>query len=204
MRLNGATGTFGGVWAGDISGAIDGAVIAGGILLEFSQELEFRFARTDADFTPPETCSEPAEETWSGAMSSATTQANQATVTWTRVSTTGCVDRFEPAGTVTVVPGALGECVERSYEPSAGAIDGDDGYLEVDRSVDPPRFAAYGDTSWPATVTCVHADGTTTSEPGQVGGWWAIDTGEVDQDYTSIRFAYGGNPTVHEWTLQRP
>jgi hypothetical protein len=199
-------GTYGGVWAAGVSGAIDGAVIAGGILpgtIE-SHEVDFRFVRTDAVLTPPETCSEPAEATWSGPTSWGAIGANRATATWTRVSTVGCVDRFAPAGTMNVTPAPLGECIERSYVPSSGAIDADDGYLEIDRSYDPPRFAAYGDTSWMATVTCTHADGTTSSYEARVGGWWALHTGEIDGDHVAVRFEYGPYPFVHAWTLTRP
>jgi hypothetical protein len=121
-------------------------------------------------------------------------------VTWTRVATDGCVDRFEPYGTATL---ALGDgCTD--VTPSWHGVEPADGALELDRSVNPPAFRITGATLWEATQTCPDRTGgsglvTTVAE---VGGPWALYSGVYDGDAFSASSVFPWYPRF-AWSLKR-
>ena len=119
-----------------------------------------------------------------------------ASLTWTRVATTGCVDRFEPAGTATF------ESSRCTNTPATHAVAASDGALTIDRSVDPPTFVMSGTTVWSATQTCPDGSGGTTTTTSDVGGPWALYNGVFDGDTFSASSMFQFNP-LFEWSLQR-
>jgi hypothetical protein len=201
----------GGVWATN-QGTFDGSVIGGEItnihnLAGIQETIIWEFTRVDAVFTPPATgdCSEPATDHWSGTASAAildspptVSRSMSASLVWTRVSTTGCVDRFEPAGTATIV-----ETFCTGITPSSHAIAPSDGSLEIDRSVDPPRFTMTGDSRWDATATCPNEFGGTTTQTDHIGGDWALYNGVIfDGDAFSASSMFPSRPRF-QWSLKR-
>jgi hypothetical protein len=104
-----------------------------------------------------------------------------ATVVWTLVETTGCVDRYEPSGTAT--PGwAGGFCVTNGCAPADGAIAASDGSLTLDRSATPATYLASGETRFAATTSCELSDGTVEENEGEVGGVWLKDVAGTVED----------------------
>jgi hypothetical protein len=180
-------GTAGDVWASN-HGTFDGSVISGEIdndhqVAGVAEKVVWRFARVDAVFTPPAPgdCSEPAIDHWSGTASVSTLGtvgslggSVSASLVWTRVSTTGCVDRFEPAGTAAFT-GSVCDGVTHAVASS-------DGSLEIDRSVDPPHFAMTGNDP-----SC---------------GPWALYNGVFDGDAFSASSMFQFYP-LFEWSLKR-
>ena len=193
--------TAGGDWA-HASGTFDGSVISGeipnGSLVADPEETIWELARVNAEFTtpPPGTCSEPPTDRWSGTASVLRISLLlSASLTWTRVATSGCVDRFEPAGTVTLEGGCTG------LTPASHTISPSDGTLEIDRSLDPPTFVMNGRTTWNATCPDAGGDETMTSTE-EIGGWWALYNGVFDGNAFSARSMFQYNPT-YQWSLQR-
>jgi len=143
-----------------------------------------------ADASPPPqeavTCAVPATESWAGTA----TRDNEsgypdhvhATVSWRRVSTAGCLDTYEPSGTVTYaydIPGAL--CTQ-SLDPAQHAIGAADGVLTIDRSHAPATYEVHAATTWSMTHHCVMDDGHDESFVFTGGGTWADGTGTLDGD----------------------
>ncbi len=202
--------TAGGVWASN-HGTFDGSVLSGEIFDDHvvdgvSDETIWEFTRVGAVFTPPApgACSEPASDHWSGTASVSILPTSlmvassvSASLVWTRVTTTGCVDRFEPAGTATF---AGGFCT--GITPTTHAIAPSDGSLEIDRSVDPPKFTMTGATRWNVTQTCPDGSGGTTTGPGEAGGNWALSNGVFDGDAFSATSAFQFYPQF-QWSLKR-
>lgn len=174
----GATDTVGGIWT-EHAGAFDAALVAGGLVDEVDASLaqRWRFTRVDATFTEPAGCSEPAVDRWQTVTQAAGTEA---TVTWTRASTSGCVDTFTPSGTARALPRTTSYCATATYAPDAKAIGAADGTLTIDRTTSPPTFRVDGLTSWAATRTCTRANGETETEPTTAGGPWAEYAAEYD------------------------
>ena len=203
-------GTIGGVWASH-HGTFDGSVISGVIdnphlVAGIAEKTIWRFTRVDAVFTPPApgACSEPATDHWSGTALVSTSGTVGALGTsmstdlvWTRVSTTGCVDHFEPAGTATY---ASNFCT--GITPTSHAIAPSDGSLEIDRSFDPPRFTMTGDSRWDATQTCPDGSGGTTTQTSQIGGPWALYSGVFDGNAFSASSMFQFYP-LFQWSLTR-
>lgn len=183
----------GGQWAaheGEINGDVLGAFVydSGGL------EIEWQFTRVGATFPPPAPCSEPAADSWSSVLSM--TPGATATVTWRRVATTGCLDRFEPSGTA-VLPAMTseGSCVTLVYSPNVGAIEPDDGYLEIDRSTSPPTFHFTGTSDWPGTTTCTDAEGRVSTWDAVLAHWAEDTSGRYDGD----RFAAATERALRRW-----
>ena len=111
----------GGQWGFGI-GTFDGAVIAGEVdpPLFFPHRDHWRFQRADVTFPPPDGCVEPATEQWAyvaeviGEGEGPITRAN---LTWTRVETTDCADRYHASGTLELVPRMNPDCT--SVRPSS-------------------------------------------------------------------------------------
>ena len=101
------------------------------------------------------------------------------TVTWQRVETVGCVDRYVPTGTAHysfAIPGAL--CAQ-SIDPADAAIRTTDGSLTIDRTTSPTTFVGAAATTWSVTWTCVESDGTTNTSSFEGGGVWFDATGTL-------------------------
>lgn len=142
------------------AGSFDGDLHGGGGADTYITR-NWRLWRSGTDFTPPApgTCVEPPHDVW---MTVTSYENIEADITWTRVSTTGCVDTFTPAGTARWLP--KGSC---TVDPPTGPVAAADGTLQIDRSTNPPTFRIDGHSRWPAVVTCHW--GTTTYG----GGTWA-------------------------------
>jgi hypothetical protein len=203
-------GTIGGVWASN-HGTFDGSVLSGEIFNDHViagvvDNTIWEFTRVDAVFTPPApgACSEPAIDHWSGTASAAiiasisqTPRSTSASLVWTRVSTTGCVDRFEPSGTATV---ADNDC---TTTPATHAVAASDGILEIDRSVDPPKFSMTGESHWSGSETCPVSGGGTSTFTGQIGGVWAPQyNGVFDGNAFSASAMFQSFPQF-QWSLKR-
>jgi hypothetical protein len=161
-------------WA-SYRGVIDGDVFGGGRRQGAEIYWQWRFTRRGAALPPPDDCAEPAEDTWTGthAVTGPGTDDLVATVTWTRVATEGCVDRFEPGGSATLVINRQDPCTATWIEPGEGPVEPGDGFLEIDRSTNPPTFVSEARVGWDVTVHCAHADGTTDSHASVRGGRWS-------------------------------
>ena len=84
-----------GAWA-DHRGSFDGRMVGGFLYGQVARM--WSIARVDAEFPSPTSgCSEPPTERWQSQLAHAGFQGT-ADVTWTRTSTTGCVDRFASSG----------------------------------------------------------------------------------------------------------
>jgi hypothetical protein len=189
----------GGRWA-DSSGSFDGDVIGGSTHFGGGFALRWDLRRVAAVFTPPgPECSEPSSSEW---RSASRWLGNVATVTWSRVSTEGCVDHYAPTGTIEVPPRTEwhGEPVWCSYEPDHAAIVGDElDVLVIDRSTDPASFELVGTSWFEATRRCTAPDGTTWETPDStVGGAWASAMGTFDGD--SFGASYDVDALSSRWT----
>ncbi len=132
---------------------------------------------------PGDLCAVPSVESWSGTASRDNTIGYpdniNATVTWTRVGTSGCVDSYTPTGTAEyrhAIPGA--QCAQ-SISPTHHPIASGDGTLTIDRTTSPPTFTGRGATLWPITFRCVLADGTVEESPMDGGAIWFDMAGTV-------------------------
>jgi hypothetical protein len=136
--------------------------------------------RPDAD-----PCASPLVERWTGA---ATREQGfgypdriRADVTWQRVASDGCVDRYQPAGIATygyAIPGAL---CQQWIEPESHDIAPGDGSLVVDRSAAPASYTGRGATFWPLVWYCELDDGTIETITLDGGGaTWFEASGRVD------------------------
>jgi hypothetical protein len=188
-------------WA-SYRGVIDGDVFGGGHRQDgWNIYWQWRFTRVGAELPPPDGCSEPAEDTWTGMHTAGRGDgALVAMATWTRVSTDGCIDRFQPSGSATFVFEPDPGCTAKWVEPATDEIAPDDGFLEIDRSTNPPTFVTQAGVSWSATIHCMHEDGTTTSYPDTVGERWD-DYGPLDGDLVAGTLVR--ELTEHAWRLER-
>jgi len=188
-------------WA-SYRGVIDGDVFGGGHRQALDVYWQWRFTRLDADLPPPDGCSEPAEDTWTGAHTATGPGTDDlvATVTWTRTSTEGCVDRFQPSGTATLAINPQAGCTSGWAEPGEGAVEPGDGLLEIDRSTNPPTFTTQASVGWPAIIYCMDADGNTTSYSSNVSNRWD-EYGPLDGDVVAGALVL--ELTEHTWRLER-
>jgi hypothetical protein len=127
---------------------------------------------------PPGTCAPPLPDVWTGTSSiewgsPGYHQSFDAEVTWTRVETTGCVDRYLPSGTLTYDIGHSAAC---SPPAQSGPITAGDGELVIDRSVEPPTYTMRGLTLIPFSLAC---DGEPPGPLTPQGGKWADQRGVV-------------------------
>ncbi|MBZ0231331.1 MAG: hypothetical protein K8M05_03205 [Deltaproteobacteria bacterium] len=176
-------------WANGQRGSFDGDVFAG-LLVGPQPWPRWSFARVDAVFPPPgDGCSEPASDRWHS-TTVRTERFSSAETTWTRVSTTGCVDTFTPSGTAYAHPRDFAT-VDYVFVPDHGAIEADDATLVIDRSTAPPTFdLGLSYTMWPAEQRSTYPDGTVTTEPTVASSAWADNfTGPFDGDHFSARLA---------------
>jgi hypothetical protein len=181
-------------------GAFDSAVMSGGFD-EGGHTLDWRYTRVGTSFPVPSGCVEPPSEQWS-----TDTVANNtiATVTWTRVSTTGCRDVFEPAGVVRKPPwtddSPYASCRTVVSTPETSTVEPDDGTLTIDRSTNPPTFDIEGFSSWEGTTICTTPDGTA-YDIGQPGGLWVMAQGSYQGNRWSGGLDEYQGP--REWTFTR-
>lgn len=169
-----------------IDGVVEPAPLGGGI------NAAWHLRPVGASFPPPGGCVEDASDSWhfaGWAVDPATTQGATADVTFTRTSTTGCVDHFTGTGTASAMP--EDGCTINT--PSAPITDG---AMVVDRGVNPPTYRIRGETYWNGTKTC---GGDT--DPATFGGTWADEAGGYLGDH-----AGGGTGEASlrvEWRLSR-
>lgn len=160
-----------GVWT-DHRGSFDGDMIAGGLIdeAEAPRAMRWSFVREDATFEPPTGCSQPAIDRWTTVSEQDHTRA---TVTWTRASTSGCVDTFRPGGTVESASRATAYCAALTTTPASAPIAAGDGVLTIDRSTNPATYRIEGRTVWDAQIVCTTHDGTVEMLGNLGGGRWA-------------------------------
>jgi hypothetical protein len=149
-------------WASDDRGSFDGAVISGGLRPNDGELLTWHFTADGVGFPAPaaDACVEAASDRWHTLVTAGNGLAD---ITWTRTSTTGCVDRYAPAGTARLLPlvddSPFAFCRVRSYSPDSAPIESDDGELVIDRSVNPPRWDIRGTTHFASRERCERPDG---------------------------------------------
>jgi hypothetical protein len=194
----------GGAWV-DSAGTFDGQVISGGLSGgQFTPEYhDWTFTPVEAVFAvEPGVCSEPSTDQWTA--TSELSFGSAAVLTWTRVATEGCVDRFAPSGTATNL--ADFDCVTAVLDPESAPVASDDGELVIDRATDPATYRMTGRTYWPGTLTCTHADGSVETRNITFGGQWAGAGGggfygAFDGDRFSAHVDIGDER--YEWSLTR-
>jgi hypothetical protein len=143
-------GIAGGAWA-DSSGSFDGALIAGHAWTNTPSRSWYLVA-AGATFPPPDGCSEAASDQWTSEHHWG--RGDDATVTWTRVATEGCVDRFEPSGTAAITYGYDEMC---TYDALSAPIEVGDGSMTIDRSTDPATvLVERGRSDWTTTAHCTN------------------------------------------------
>jgi hypothetical protein len=192
-------GTAGGAWANS-SGSFDGALIAGHAWTNTPSRSWYLVA-AGASFPTPDGCSEAASDQWTSEHQHG---GDSATVTWTRVATEGCVDRFEPSGTAARTSGYDEMC---TYDALSAPIEAGDGPMTIDRSTDPATVSLRGVSSWTTTGHCTNNWG----EPYEVEVTFYSMWGEA-LDVTAMPFdgsrwsgtydlAFGGTIA---WSFSRP
>ena len=140
------------------------------------------------DASPPngDACAVAGHASWSGTSRRDNENGYpdhlDATVTWTLVGTEGCVDTFEPSGTIRygyAIPGAL---CDQSITPDTMQIGDADGTLTIDRSTNPATYTTKGSTTWTITFRCTYDDGSFEEHQFQGGGAWIDASGSVAGD----------------------
>ena len=190
----------GGVWALG-RGAFDGDVLSGGIYERGGVVSWWDYIHEGAEF--PESgdgCVEPPVDHLWGTAS--TSEGAEASLTWTRVSTSGCVDLFEPTG-IAAAPTQNATCTTVTTAPPSAPIAPGDGRLVMSRFLTrPPLLQYHGATSWPGARTCTLPDGNAYIEHGTMGGVWARGF-RAQFDGT----AYSGSTTFdgvdYAWSITR-
>lgn len=161
-------------------------------------------APADPITTAPLTCASASVEAWSGDAGRVTQEYPddaEATVVWTRVSTEGCVDRYQPSGSVRyryAVPGAV---CDQEMTPTEHAIGAGDGWLEIDRSTSPPTYRGHAATAWSVTWTCHLPTGDET-QTFDGGGTWFDAGGAVEGDLAGTRTVEDGRQCGRGQTSQ--
>lgn len=189
----------GGPWALG-RGSFDGDVIAGGFYSHDDDADWWELRRIEAEFpsTAPD-CVEPAaDHLWGTASVSSGTDA---AITWTRVSTDGCVDRFKPSGVATA-PIVNETCSTVFTQPPSAPIASSDGELVITRFSRPILVQFRGDTSWPGSRDCTQPDGTRYIEHGTMGGSWGWHV-ETVWDGTAFNGSTSFNDVDYRWSLTR-
>ncbi|HVV85538.1 MAG TPA: hypothetical protein VHE35_20905 [Kofleriaceae bacterium] len=131
---------------------------------------------------PAAACASTTIESWTGDASRASDQYPddiEAAVTWRRVGTTGCVDRYAPSGEAHyhfAIPGAL---CRQTVTPDSKSVAAGEGTLTVDRSTSPATYTMHGATTWSVTWTCTRDDGSTDTMTFDAGGLWVDASGTV-------------------------
>ncbi len=195
----GYVATVGGVWA-DHRGTVDGLVLAGGVD-EDQRVLSWRFTRDGASTQTPDCTGTPAAR-WVGVHRIVTESSDAtATVAWDLATTSGCVDTFTPAGTITLLGLPTAACVSASFSPASATIDPDDGTLVVDRSTDPPRYRVEGSSLWDGSMSCTAPDGATYTTPQPITALWATSFGELVGDRASAGTSDFSDQ--FDWSLRR-
>jgi hypothetical protein len=189
----------GGPWALG-RGSFDGDVIAGGFFSHDDAADWWEARRVDATFeSAAPDCVEPAvDHLWGTASVSS---GSEATVTWKRVSTDGCVDRFQPSGVATA-PTVNDTCSTIVTDPASVPIASSDGELVITRFSRPITVKFRGDTSWRGARTCTRPDGNTSLEHGTMGGAWGGFV-ETVWDGTAFNGSTTFNDVDYRWSLTR-
>jgi hypothetical protein len=159
---------------------LDGNVELPGIIVDAGPD------PTDASPPDGDTCAVAGHTSWSGTARRDNENGYpdhlDVMVTWALASSDGCVDTFEPAGSVRygyAIPGAL---CDQSITPDTMQIGDADATLTIDRSTDPATYTAKGATTWTITFRCTYDDGTFEEHQFLGGGAWIDASGSVAGD----------------------
>ena len=203
--------------AAAVAGCADGAPLpAGAPRLQPSMAMADTGPLGIGPVEPPgAACATPRVEAWTG---TATRVADMypddvaATVTWRRVSSTGCVDRYAPAGEARysfAIPGA--QC-RQDVTPDQRAVAGGEGSLTVDRSTSPATYVGTGATAWTVTWSCTLDDGTVESMTFDGGGRWfeasgtvegaVISGSHVEEDGALCGLGQSALPCTYTWSFE--
>jgi hypothetical protein len=188
------------LWAAQ-HGSFDGLLLAGGGLSS-NIWVSWELTAEGAAFPPPDGCVGAAADR----VTTGSQMDIQASATWTRVETAGCVDLYVPEGTaVHPSPPVPDWCESVTYSDTSGRITPDDyASLRIDRSTSPPRVHMSGSTFWQTDRTCTRADGSTETDRILIGGDWAL----VDMTFDGRRFGgaldVGGPPASWSFALPWP
>ncbi|HEU5061197.1 MAG TPA: hypothetical protein VFU21_31920 [Kofleriaceae bacterium] len=157
-------------WAAQ-HGTFDGMLLAGGGLSSY-RWVAWELTAEGAAFPDPDGCVGAAVDT----VRTVSWNLIRGSATWTRVETTGCVDRYVPEGTAThPEPPVPYWCQSATYSETSGRITpADYASLEIDRTSNPPRVHMRGATHWETDRTCTLPDGSTETERVLIGGDWAL------------------------------
>lgn len=151
-------------------GSFDGNVIAGGFYQSDRDSAWWELTRVETPFPDdgPDCAEPPLDHLWGTGFVDG---GSNATVTWTRTSTSGCTDTFAPSG-VAASPTESSTCSTIVTEPPSAPIASSDGVLTVDRYRRPISIQFRGDTSWKGWRLCRRPDGEMFIEHGSMGGAW--------------------------------
>jgi hypothetical protein len=178
--------TVAAVW-GQHSGVISGDAFGGALPPDPTATVDWHFERVGATFPPPTVCIGAPVDTFTGLHRSVDVQYDVvANVTWTRTSTTGCIDAYTPSGTASITGTTTTCATTLMVSPSAGTVGAADGSMTIDRSTNPPTFSIDGQSRWMATTTCTNADGTVTTQQTTAGNDWG-SRGPLTQPVTAGR-----------------
>jgi hypothetical protein len=171
---------------------------------------------TPADAAPgPDPCASPAVESWSGlGRRYSYSDHIDATVTWTRTGTVGCVDTYQPSGTAEYeyyIPGAL--CAQ-STTPGTHPVAPMEGVLTIDRSASPPTYSGQAATHWDIVFTLDCEDEPLQEMDRAGGGTWLDASGtvvdgaitgafhvEFEDPDADARCGPGTRPCDYEWSF---
>lgn len=123
------------------------------------------------------------------------------TVTWSLVSTDGCVDRYDTTSGTAVGDDWGWQC-DRVRYPDSGPVEPGDGVMLIDRSTMPVTFVMRGSTRYPVVEYC--ADDSHDPEPTySIGGHWASYAGSFEGAASGGHVSTDGPNHTGRWTLQR-
>jgi len=130
-------------------------------------------------------------------------------ITWRRVESSGCVDRYVPVGTANYVLSIPGALCRQSIEPDEAPVTPAAGSLVVDRTTDPATYQGRGSTTWELTWKCVQDDGATVTRTFSAGQLWfeaegvvmgeTISGTRVEEDGTLCGNAAAAKPCTYRW-----
>jgi hypothetical protein len=127
-------------------------------------------------------CATPRTEAWvgtAGRVNEHYPDNISVAVTWQRVASVGCVDRFAPTGTARydfAIPGAL---CPQSTVPATAPIGATDGALAIDRTTSPATYSGRASTTWTVVWTCDHGDSSDLMT-FEGGGLWFEAAGRIE------------------------
>jgi hypothetical protein len=145
----------------------------GGVLLPDGAVGPLDAAPTDGCATPPlGSFTGHAREGENGAGGGSYTRVD---ITWNLASSTACIDRYTPSGTVRYH--LAGHWCSQVIDPISGDVEPTDGELVIDRSTNPASYTIRGTSFYDTAVYC---EGDPPPPPSQHGGRWVDASGTFD------------------------